>query len=341
MVTFNMEKILLVGGGGYIGTIIARYLSRQEIKVVILDNLIYGHISGVCALVGDPNIEFVNGDMGDRDLVKKIASSADKVVFLAGLVGDPITKKYPTESHQINDIAVISCLETLQSSMIDHLIFVSTCSNYGLMGDESLAIEDSPLNPLSAYASSKVAAERWLLDRKERLSYRFTILRFATAFGVSPRMRFDLTVNEFAHTLANGRELVVFDADTWRPYCHVNDFAELVTRVFRADHSDVDSEVFNAGSDRNNATKRSLVEVIRKFLPDADVVYQKHGSDPRNYRVDFSKVRECLGFEASVGIEEGVQEVIQHTLSKTWSDFDDSRNRYGNYALVESSITLR
>ena len=151
--------------------------------------------------------------------------------ILAGLVGDPITKKFPYEAHDINDIALRGCIDQLNGRGLNKVIFVSTCSNYGLIQDDVLADEDFELTPLSLYAKSKVGAEKHLLSLKGQTDYHPTILRFATAFGLAPRMRFDLTVNEFTREVAEGNELVVYDAHTWRPYCHVRDFARLIGRV--------------------------------------------------------------------------------------------------------------
>jgi nucleoside-diphosphate-sugar epimerase len=216
---------------------------------------------------------------------------------------------------------------------LDRVVFASTCSNYGLIESNELADETYPLNPLSLYAKAKVTAEKHLLAQQGTADYTPTILRFATAFGLAPRMRFDLTVNEFTRVLALGRELLVFDAHTWRPYCHVRDFARLIKRVIEAPRAEVAFEVFNAGGEVNNFTKQGIVETIRALLPNANVRYQEHGSDPRNYRVNFRKVRETLGFEPEYTVEYGVKELLTAIREHIFDRADLMPNFHGNYEI--------
>src|SRR5262249_18508769 len=159
-----------------------------------------------------------------------------------------------------NEISVQRCLDALNGRGLNKVVFISTCSNYGLMKNDELADETSPLLPLSLYAKAKVAAEQHLLGMKGNADFCGVILRFATAFGVASRMRFDLTVNEFTRELFVGATLVVYDAQTWRPYCHVKDFARLIVRVLLFPADRIAYEVFNAGGDGNNHTKQSIVD---------------------------------------------------------------------------------
>jgi len=216
---------------------------------------------------------------------------------------------------------------------LDRLVFVSTCSNYGLIEGDSVADENFELKPLSLYAKAKIAAEQHILEMKNCFDFTPTVLRFATAFGLSPRMRFDLTVNEFTRELMIGRQLLVFDAHTWRPYCHVRDFARLIEMVLKASANKVAFEVFNAGGDINNCTKQGIVEAVLEKIPKARVVYQEKGSDPRNYRVDFRKVREVLGFEPSYTIKDGIQELQEAIENQVFAHVDHYRSLYGNYEL--------
>lgn len=329
------KNILLIGGAGYIGLKVTHYLLQKGEGVRCLDLGVYQNLANVAHFLGDPNYSFVHGDMcNPRDLDVALQGVTD-VVLLAGLVGDPITKKYPDESKLINDIGVIGCLKHLSGKKLNQVIFVSTCSNYGLVPDGVLANEVSDLSPLSLYAKSKVEAEKFVLDSKGKVDYTPTVLRFATAFGLAPRMRFDLTVNEFTRDLALGRNLLVFDADTWRPYCHVIDFSRLIYKVLTAEKAKVGFEVFNAGGDKNNFTKRGVVDLILKHIPEmkSKVSFKDHGTDPRNYQVDFKKVRETLGFEPSLSVEDGVLEVISAVKSHVFDDFLTSKNMYGNYEI--------
>jgi nucleoside-diphosphate-sugar epimerase len=146
-------------------------------------------------------------------------------------------------------------------------------------------------------------------------------------------MRFDLTVNEFVAELYFYKKLDIFDADTWRPYCHVNDFANLTNLVLDAPENLVSFEVFNAGSDSNNCTKRSLVEMIHKFIPHCDLRFLNHGSDPRNYKVNFNKVQSVLGFQSTYSLEKGVEELIYALGQGSFDNYLDNKNSFGNYEI--------
>jgi nucleoside-diphosphate-sugar epimerase len=328
------RSVLIIGGAGYIGHFVIRDLLDRGYKVRCLDLLVYQNGVVVTPFFGNRNFTFMYGDICDVDVLERALDGMSDVVLLAGLVGDPITKKYPDESMSVNDIGIQRCIELLNGKGLRQLIFVSTCSNYGLIANDALANEEFPLAPLSLYARSKVAAELKLINSKGLVDYTPTILRFATAFGMAPRMRFDLTVNEFTRELALDRELLVFDAHTWRPYCHVRDFSRLIYTVLEAPLKDVAFEVFNAGGEQNNFTKKGVVDTIVDLLPNAKVRYKEHGSDPRNYRVDFSKVRKVLGFEPKYSVQYGVAELLNAIENHVFDNADNARNFHGNYEIV-------
>lgn len=327
------KSALIIGGAGYIGLMITDYLLAAGYKVNCLDLLLYQNNTCVIPYLSNPNYRFIYGDLRDQNVLDRALQGVTNVILLAGLVGDPITKKYPEASHAINGEGILSCIDFLNGKRLDRVIFVSTCSNYGLIKSDELADETYPLSPLSLYAKSKVAAEQHLLTNRGKVDYTPTILRFATAFGLAPRMRFDLTVNEFTRELALGRELLVFDAHTWRPYCHVMDFARLIQQVIEAPHAKIAFEVFNAGGEINNFTKQGVVGTILALLPNAKVRYQEHGSDPRNYRVNFQKVRETLGFEPEYTVDYGVKELLSAIREHIFDRADLMRNFHGNYEI--------
>ena len=335
----DIKRTLIVGGAGYIGTVLTDYLLNKGLKVSVLDNFLYKN--NHCVLSNSDNnfYSFRFGDLCNKETLDRILQGVTDVVVLAGLVGDPITKKYPDAAKQINEIGIQNLVTQLNGRGIDRLIFVSTCSNYGLIKDDELADEEFELNPLSLYAKAKVATEKYLLSLDGQLDYTPTILRFATAFGLSPRMRFDLTVSEFTRDLAIGKELLVFDAQTWRPYCHVRDFARLIHKVLQAPQDQVSYQVFNAGGDINNYTKQMIVDTILEYVPNAKVKFQKQGSDPRNYRVDFKKVREVLGFEPEYSVRDGIVELLDAIENHVFDYVDETPNLYGNYEINYSLIS--
>tara|TARA_B100001750_G_scaffold248161_1_gene277194 strand:- start:645 stop:1649 length:1005 start_codon:yes stop_codon:yes gene_type:complete len=328
-----MKKILLIGGEGYIGNVVAHKLLADGYSIISYDNLLYNNHICVTNKLHLKNYKFIFGDMLDKNTIKPLIQDSYAVVLLAGLVGDPITKKYPNESSIINDKAVANVIELCSSVDTNRFIFISTCSNYGIIDDNEFADENYKLNPLSLYAKSKVNAENYILSFKGNSKMSPTILRFATAFGLSPRMRFDLTISEFTRDLAMNKELLVYDANTWRPYCHVQDFSRLIKMVIQAPKEDISFQVFNAGGNINNATKQKIVNYILDKIPNGKVKYQDDGKDTRNYRVSFEKIRSILGFEPSFNIEDGINELLYAIDNNIFDKVEDNKIFHGNYEI--------
>ncbi len=321
------KKILILGGEGYIGQIVSKKLMSNEYSVISYDNLIYDQ-KRLKIFEEDKNFKFVNGDIQDQDLLLQSLEDVFGVIILAGLVGDPITKKYPELSKDINHLGIKKAIDLSILKNVRRIIFVSTCSNYGLIKDNQTADEDFVLNPLSLYAKAKVDIEKYILSMKNKVDNCFTIFRFATAFGLSTRMRYDLTVNEFTRQIYNNKDLEVYDPDTWRPYCHVEDFANLLQIALETSENLISFEVFNAGMDNNNFTKRMIVEKIHEFIPTNKVNFvKKPGTDPRNYRVNFSKLKEQLGYDCQFTVEDGIREIIDQLKN----NIEDKSDQLGNY----------
>jgi nucleoside-diphosphate-sugar epimerase len=325
-----MNKILLLGGEGYIGNVVSKYFLDLGFEVTSIDNYIYGSHNYPKTLKHH-NFNFIKGDIADEEILNKYIASAENIVLLAGLVGDPITKKYPEISNQINNVSINKVIDRCMKNQNCKFIFVSTCSNYGLIPEDITADEDYKLEPLSLYAKSKVNAEKYIMSYKGKTSTVATILRFATAFGVSDRMRFDLTVNQFVKSLYGNETLTVFDEHTWRPYCHVIDFARAIESVFLAEENICNFEIFNCGSDENNYTKKMILNEISKNIKSGKIVYMKNDTDPRNYRVNFQKIKSKLSFHAKYSVNFGINELI-NMLKDDYFNFN-TRNEYGNYTI--------
>lgn len=311
-----MNNILVIGGSGYIGTVLIPKLLKNNYNVINIDNLIYGH--------SDKNIDFVKKNKIktkyrhlnlDIRKTKKLKFELNKfkfhgVVILAGLVGDPITKKYSKLSREINRTGIKNCIKLFEKINL-RLIFVSTCSNYGLR-NERPAKENSILKPLSLYSKDKVFIEQFLKNGSKKNKFSYTILRFATAFGISPKMRFDLSISDFTHQMYFKKNIKVYDQNTWRPYCHVNDFARVILLVLKKEIKLIRNQIFNVGSDENNYTKKKIVQEILKKKIKSTVSYLKNDIDPRNYIVSFAKIKKILKFKAKYSVKYGINELINN-----------------------------
>ncbi len=325
-----MKDLLLIGGEGYIGRAISAYFLNLDYKITSIDNHIHGS-ENYPKQIDHSNYKFVRADMNNLYLIKDFIHESTNIVLLGGLVGDPITKKYPNLSHEINDLAVKNIIDLCMQLKQKRFIFVSTCSNYGLIPEDVTADENYKLDPLSLYAKAKVNAEKYIMSYKNKTAITPTILRFANAFGLSDRMRFDLTINQFVRSLQQNQELMVFDENTWRPYCHVTDFARAISSVISAKKELINFEIFNCGSDNNNYTKKMIIDEIFNFIKRGSISYKENDSDPRNYRVNFSKIKKQLKFEAKYSVEHGIKEIFTALENKNFNFESDCK--YGNYII--------
>ena len=311
----NIDKptILVTGGAGYIGSILLRKLLLNNYRVICLDYLRYGGRS-LIDIWDNTDFTFYKLDINNYSDVANVFRNHNikGIVHLAAIVGDPACKLEPTLARQTNLEASINLLESAKQNGVERFIFASTCSNYGKMKDsDSYVDETSPLNPVSLYAELKVAFEQILINQNQHQSgFSPTVLRFATVYGMSPRMRFDLTVNEFTKEIALGRELVVYGENYWRPYCHVTDFSNAILAVLHAPTEKVAYDIFNVGDTTQNYTKKMIVKELYKLLPEMKVKYIKVGEDPRDYRVIFEKIKKAINFRISKTVPEGIKDIL-------------------------------
>jgi nucleoside-diphosphate-sugar epimerase len=301
---------LVTGGAGYVGSIVVDELLQRGRAVRVLDALIHGSVPSLLGAWTNESFQFVRGDVRDPEARRAALDGVTDVVHLAAIVGDPACARDPELARDVNFGATTKLVADAQAAGVRRLIFASTCSNYGKMPDsEVLATEEFDLRPVSLYAETKVAAELDVLAHA-RNGLEATCLRFATVHGASPRMRFDLTVNEFARDVSLGKELVVFGEQFWRPYVHVRDAARAICTALEAPAEAIDGEVFNVGDTAENYRKLDIVELLRERVPDASISFVHKDEDPRDYRVSFAKVNERLGFETKRSVADGVDEVI-------------------------------
>lgn len=303
------KKILVTGGAGYIGSVLTRQLLEKGYHVRVLDSLMYGG-EPIIDMFNYPNFEFVKGDVRNRADVEKALEGIECVAHLAAIVGDPACAVDPELSRSINLEGSKLLYNVANEKGAKKFVFASTCSNYGKMDDpDAYVTEESKLAPVSLYAETKVATEQYLMSQSKGNHCKPTCLRFSTVYGLSLRPRFDLTVNEFTKELALGRELVVFGEQFWRPYCHVYDLARSVVTVIEASEDKVAFDVFNVGDTSENYQKQMIVEEIKKQIPTANVKYVSKNEDPRDYRVNFSKIKEQLGFKLMFTVPDGIAQI--------------------------------
>lgn len=300
---------LVTGGAGYVGSLVVLELLGRGHRVRVLDCLLHGGVPSLLGAWGRPGFEFIAGDVRDPMAREAALADVDAVVHLAAIVGDPACAREPDAARSVNLDATGSLLEECERLGIRRVVFASTCSNYGRMADGRLATEEFELRPVSLYAETKVAAEQAVLA-KARNGLEACCLRFATVYGSSPRMRFDLTVNEFTRDLVLGDELVVFGEQFWRPYIHVRDAARAIAVALDAPRDRIDGEVFNVGATGENYRKLDIVELLQRRLPKARVRFVHKDEDPRDYRVAFDKIDATLGFRPEYTVSDGINEVM-------------------------------
>lgn len=321
-----MKRILITGCAGYIGSVLTKKLVIKGFEVIGYDSLVFGGES-LIDILSHRNFTFVKGDIRDTALLSRVIKGVDCVVHLAAIVGDPACAAQPELAREVNLNASKELLQLVkENSQIEKFIFASTCSNYGKMKDVEFVDETSPLNPVSLYAELKVEFEKYMLSQDVRAA--ITSLRFATVYGLSPRMRFDLTVNEFVKELTLGRELLIFGEQFWRPYCHVNDLSRACIYVINSESQKVNREVFNVGDTSENYQKKMIAEEILKIIPDAKIRYIRKDEDPRDYKVNFDKIKNTLNFSITRRLPDGIKEV--HKVVKEGIILNPEDKKYYN-----------
>jgi len=310
------STILVVGGAGYIGSIVISKLLERGYSVRLLDSLLYGQQS-IEPILGHPRFEFINGDCRNiQDVVGSMRDVRD-VIHLAAIVGDPACAEDDESAFQINFAATRMMLEVAKGNGIGRFLFASSCSVYGASDD--LMDEKSETAPISVYAETKLQSEEVLLQARSS-TFHPTILRFATVFGLAPRARFDLVVNLLTAKAICDGVITIYNGAQWRPFIHVRDVAEAVVQTLEAPAESVSGEIFNVGDERLNFTLAQVADKIKTLMPNTRVE-QVENSDRRNYRVSFKKFRDCVGFRAQYTLEDGISEIQRAFAAGRISDY--------------------
>lgn len=304
----NDKKLVMVtGGAGYIGSHVVRKLLDKGYRVRNLDKLAFGDAS-VRELQGKPDYEQIVGDIRHIEDVVAAAKGAYGVIHLAGIVGDPACDLDHDATYSINLEATKLMVECCKYAGIQRFVFASTCSVYGAADDYTLN-EGSVLNPVSLYAETNLASERIILKGFEGTDVIPTIVRFATVYGASHRMRFDLVVNIMSAKAVKDGAVKVFGGDQWRPNVHCQDAASGLIACLEGAPEKMKNEIFNIGSDEQNYRIQELGELVARCVPGTKVETMGESPDRRSYKVSFEKARQVLGFRPQFTVEAGVQEI--------------------------------
>jgi nucleoside-diphosphate-sugar epimerase len=308
-------KVLLIGGGGYIGIPLAEQLLERGHSVRVLDRFYFGR-ELFAGLAENPELELVRGDLREPD--PAAFKGVDAVVLLGALSNDPCADLDPRLSQEINMTGTMRCAELAKASGASRLVFSSSCSVYG--AGNGLLDESSPTNPVSLYAKLKLDAEARLMALAAD-DFCVTSLRHATVFGYAPRMRFDLVVNLMTLTaFTKGTIFVLGGGMQWRPLVHVRDVGLAFVHVLESKADVVQREVFNVGSDEQNLRVRDVAQLVARIVPNTKVEQVPDDADNRDYHVRFGKIADVLGYKTRYSVEAGAVEVYQALQTGRTSD---------------------
>jgi nucleoside-diphosphate-sugar epimerase len=298
-----LSEILVTGGAGYIGSMLVPDLLSRGYKVTVVDTLMFKQTS-LASSIRNKNLNFVVGDVRDESLMSGLISKADVVIPLAAIVGAPACDSDPIAAQSINKDSILWLLKQLSPSQ--RVIMPTTNSAYGSGDKNNFCDENSPLNPLSLYARDKVTVEKVLMEKENATSF-----RLATVFGISPRMRLDLLVNNFAYRALTDRFVIVFEGHFKRNYIHVLDVVQAFNLALE-NESNFKGQIFNVGLSEANISKIELCEEIQKLIPSFTFLEAPLGKDPdqRNYIVSNQKI-ESFGFKPQITLQDGLAELIK------------------------------
>ncbi|MBI3170860.1 MAG: NAD(P)-dependent oxidoreductase [Chloroflexi bacterium] len=330
------RHILITGGAGYIGSLLTSELLRQNYRVTLLDSLLFGGES-ILPYMSHPNFHFIKTDVTEhraiRDAVKRDWQKPNAVIHLAGIVGFPACQAVGKQvAWKYNVEATKMVFEQSTDLGVERFVFASTYSNYGYSEDGKPVTEETPLHPQSLYAETKIASEEYLLSQKDAACAPL-IFRFATLYGISPRTRFDLIVNQFVLEAFTKRQLIIYQRGYSRSFVHVRDVVRGIIMGLEAEQSKIRGQVFNLGTENGNYSKNDIVGFVLKRMPETIVEYKDltFGGDMRDVTVSFERITRVLGFESTLNVDDGVREVLFALKSGLIKDPTDDRYRNAQF----------
>ncbi len=328
----SAAPVLVTGAAGYIGSILVRRLLNRGYRVRVLDRLMYGD-DAIRDILSHPRLEMVVADFRDRMVVARAVQGVSAVIHLGAIVGDPACAIDEDFTIGTNFEATRVIADAAKRAGVGRFVFGSTCSVYGASAE--MLDETSALNPVSLYANTKIAAERALLDLWDA-TFAPVIMRFATAYGHSYRPRYDLAVNVMTAKAVTDGQITIHGGDQWRPFAHVDDIARALVLALEAPIATVAGETFNVGSDTQNHQLKEVGDIIQRLIPHATVLTNDLVTDKRNYYVQFTKIRETLGFTPLHTLVESIVEMKEALDTGEVLDYQD--RRYNNHQFLSQIV---
>lgn len=329
----DFKSILVTGGAGYIGSVLTSTLVKKGYSVRVIDSLIYGN-GGISKLLDENVIQFIEGDIRDENLLENSLEGIDCVFHLAAIVGEPLCNKIPEAARQINEFATTKLIKACRKKDVRRLIFSSTCSNYGSSAE--IVNETTPLHHLSLYSDTKIKSESLILSSKKD-NFEPCVLRFATAFGYSPRMRFDLLLHELIRDAIVDKKIVIFGPNYWRPFVHTQDISNACIKAIESSTDQVSGEVYNVGGNNENYKKIQVAQLVKEKIPSTSIEIQELKKDPRNYRVSFDKIRDKLQFKVEKTVSDGIQEIVEKINN---GDLDPRTSEFSNMSKMTEKVQV-
>jgi nucleoside-diphosphate-sugar epimerase len=329
------RSVLVTGGAGYLGSVLVEELCHRGYQTIVFDSGLTSpnfiqRLHSNCAT-------YIPGDIRDSDSLVSVLRRVDSVVHLAAIVGDPACNVDPDLAWEINYLSTIYMAEACRRESIRRFVFASSCSNYGLYTNKDVD-EWAPLNPQSIYAQTKIQSEHYLLSVRDSKFYP-CILRFATLYGLSPRMRFDLAINIMTIKALLEKDVIVYGGDQWRPFLHLRDAAQAIIHALETPVSNTASEIYNCGSDTENYRLKEIAELIIQEVPDTKLSVALDQSDRRSYRVNFGRIRQDLHFLCRYHVIDGIREIRSAVQGGLYHDFTEPQ--YNNYMLIDRAHAKR
>jgi|TARA_B100001750_G_scaffold237114_1_gene241813 nucleoside-diphosphate-sugar epimerase len=329
----ELKSILVTGGAGYIGSVLTHKLVKLGYNVRIIDSLIYGN-DGIFDLISKNSVELFANDIRDEKILNEVMKDIDCVIHLAAIVGDPLCKKIPVAAKQINEDATKKLSHISKKHGVKRFIFASTCSNYGAA--TTTVNEKSPIQALSLYSETKVNSENFILNAKDS-GFDPCVLRFATAHGLSPRMRFDLLLQEFLRDAILYNKIKIYGPHFWRPLAHVDDISKACITTIESSDDLISGEVYNVGNTSENYTKKMLAEVIQEFVPSTEIEIIESKTDSRTYKVSFDKIKNRLKFVSKKTIRNSIQDILSEIKN---GDLDLKASEFSNISKLTECVKV-